>query len=60
MLTLRPLGSDEQPQSPRGIHLTAVLAAALDGKKPTCFCVNTKNGEGRVDENAPSKMSLMW
>lgn len=35
MLTLRPLGSDEQPQSPRGIHLTAVLAAALEGNKPT-------------------------
>lgn len=32
MLTLRPEGSSAQPQSPRGIHRTAVLAAAEDGK----------------------------
>jgi len=30
--TLRPLGSDAQPQSILGIHLTAVSAAAFVGK----------------------------
>jgi len=33
MLTLRPLGSDAHPQSPRGIHRTAVPATASDGKR---------------------------
>lgn len=34
MLTLRPLGSAAQPQSPRGIQRTAVLAAAVEGNRP--------------------------
>jgi hypothetical protein len=33
ILTLRPLGSGAHPQSPRGIHLTAVFAAASDEKR---------------------------
>jgi len=33
--TERPLGSAAQPQSPRGIHLTAVFAAVSKGNKPS-------------------------
>lgn len=41
MLTLLPLGSDEQPQSPRGTHRTAVLAAASVGK----WAIHINRGE---------------
>ena len=71
MLTLRPLGSDEHPQSPRGIQLTnmslrkferkmtyrtAVLAAALEGNSPDNVTQSAPGQPVPDHYNLPSKM----
>jgi hypothetical protein len=45
MLTLLPLGSEAQPQSPLGIHLTAVLAAASVGNMPELILSTSLYGQ---------------
>lgn len=61
MLTLRPLGSEAQPQSPRGIQRTAVFAAAAEGYKSAREKLSWDVPKGRilVSDHIPSKIWRM-